>query len=344
MNAHHSSLPDPARVPTASAWAPSPAWRHHVRLFGVRDTRGCGLAQAQRYNRFAAIPYCGIHWILEGQSELVSIGARRVAQPVPKWSVSGCFNAPVTALNPGDVHVFGVAFFPDAFHALFGVDLSSLHNRVEDAMDVLPPHAIDMVQAVAFAENHAQRQTLIEAYLARHADPARDTGWQRLREMGWQTGLNVAAQLMGVGPRQVQRLFQREVGLNLRDFLLLQRSEWSLLHACLKTRRGESFTWAEHAADLGYADQAHLSRDCKARTGRTPTQLAQDRQHEEADWMYRLEVPMLPWPLDDPMHADLMHANHIHADQRYTDQTHADARAAATMRLVTDPQESHHAP
>jgi len=42
-------------------------------------------------------------------------------------------------------------------------------------------------------------------------------------------------------------------------------------------------------ANLLAADQSHMARECKAQTGRTPTQLVRDVQHEEADWIYRLD-------------------------------------------------------
>jgi hypothetical protein len=35
-----------------------------------------------------------------------------------------------------------------------------------------------------------------------------------------------------------------------------------------------------------------MGRECKAHTGRTPAQLARDVLTEEADWIYRLEVPL----------------------------------------------------
>jgi AraC-like DNA-binding protein len=274
---------------------PADAWRSHVRLYGARDTRGSRLDEPRRHNRFAAIPYCAIHWFLEGQAEIVRVGSRELRQPVPRWAVSGCFNVPVSALNPGDVHVFTAVFFPEAFHALFGLDLSALHNRVVDAAEVLPPSAMAMMAAVAEAPDHARRQAVIETYLSEHAAPAPDRAWQRLRELtvpnGSRAGLDLAAHLLGVGHRQVQRLFRRELGLSLRDFLLLQRTEFSLMHACQKMQRGEAFNWVEHAMDAGYADQPHMVRDVKARTGRTPGQLVHDRLAHEADWMYRLDIP-----------------------------------------------------
>jgi AraC-like DNA-binding protein len=295
MPAHHAPHLQVLATPKALVWLPTDPWRSHVRVYGMRDTRGCGLDESQRHNRFAAVPYCALHWFLEGAADTVSVGGRDVYEPLPRWAVSGCFNVPVATLNRGDVHAFSAVFLPEAFHALFGLDLSGLHNRVVDAADVLPPSAMRMMQAVAEAPDDARRQALIEAYLAEHAAPAPQSAWQHMRQImgrgGERTGLSLATQLLGVGPRQVQRLFQRELGLSLRDFLLLQRTEFSLMQVCQKVRRGEPFNWAEQAMDAGYADQPHMVRDVKARTGRTPAQLAHDRLAHEADWMYRLDIP-----------------------------------------------------
>src|SRR5437868_3746903 len=50
--------------------------------------------------------------------------------------------------------------------------------------------------------------------------------------------------------------------------------------------------WAGHALATQYADQSQMGRDCKASTGRTPARLARDVLIEEADWIYRLELPL----------------------------------------------------
>jgi AraC-like DNA-binding protein len=41
--------------------------------------------------------------------------------------------------------------------------------------------------------------------------------------------------------------------------------------------------------ECDHADQSRMECECKAQTGRTPTQLVRDVQHEEADWIYRLD-------------------------------------------------------
>lgn len=315
MQASHAPHLQRHRMPTARVWLPADAWRSHIRLYGMRDTRGCGLDESRRFNHFAAVPYCALHWFLEGSADTVSIGGRAVHGTLPRWAVSGCFNVPVSTFNQGDVHAFSALFMPEAFHALFGLDLSSLHNRVVDAATVLPPAAMAMMQAVAQAPDDSQRQALIEAYLAAHASPRPTPAWQHLRQLmahgGGQAGLALAARLLGVGPRQVQRLFRRELGLSLRDFLLLQRTEFSLMQACLKLQSGEPFNWGQQAIDAGYADQPHMVRDVKARTGRSPAQLLRDRLRHEADWMYRLDLSeVLPMALPPAQDGEVQRETH----------------------------------
>lgn len=42
-------------------------------------------------------------------------------------------------------------------------------------------------------------------------------------------------------------------------------------------RKGEKVVWAKIAADLGYADQAHLIREFRGATGHTPAAYARSR-------------------------------------------------------------------
>ena len=109
------AFPSPRPRPSAQVWLPASPWLGHIRIYGARDTRGCGLDEAARHNHFVALPYCAMHWFLEGSADLVSIGGRRVRKPIPRWSVSGCFNAPVSTLNPGDVHASRWCSFPRPF-------------------------------------------------------------------------------------------------------------------------------------------------------------------------------------------------------------------------------------
>jgi AraC-like DNA-binding protein len=75
----------------------------------------------------------------------------------------------------------------------------------------------------------------------------------------------------GVSGRTLQRLFLRHAGVP--PTWVLRR--YRLLDAAEAVRAGQPVEWAGLAADLGYADQAHLIRDFRAAIGQTPAAYAQ---------------------------------------------------------------------
>ena len=76
--------------------------------------------------------------------------------------------------------------------------------------------------------------------------------------------------LAGVGRRTLQRMFMDCAGVS--PVWVIRR--YRLLEAAEAVREGAAVPWAELAADLGYADQAHLTRDFRAAIGQTPAAYA----------------------------------------------------------------------
>jgi AraC-like DNA-binding protein len=78
----------------------------------------------------------------------------------------------------------------------------------------------------------------------------------------------------GLSVRLLQRLFAAYVGVGPKWVILRYR-----IHEALERAGAEEpVDWAGLAADLGYADQAHLVRDFTATVGVTPTAYAQSAQ------------------------------------------------------------------
>ncbi|QNA89722.1 hypothetical protein G4G28_16820 [Massilia sp. Dwa41.01b] len=138
--AFHAARPS-LRSPVTRIWLPGAGAAGFVYAFIARDARGCDLEGAARLNRFPAGAYCSINWFLDGRVDIVAHGGDTVRRPVARCAVGGCQTAPFASENEGDVHAFIAMFYPDAFHALFGVDLAALQNRFVDALEVLPVHA-----------------------------------------------------------------------------------------------------------------------------------------------------------------------------------------------------------
>ncbi|MDO5627753.1 MAG: helix-turn-helix domain-containing protein [Mobilicoccus sp.] len=83
-------------------------------------------------------------------------------------------------------------------------------------------------------------------------------------------GVERWAAAVGVTPRTLQRAFARCAGVS--PMWVVRR--FRLLEAIERARMGEGIAWAQVAAELGYADQAHLTRDVTATIGLSPAAYA----------------------------------------------------------------------
>jgi AraC-like DNA-binding protein len=72
------------------------------------------------------------------------------------------------------------------------------------------------------------------------------------------------------GVRRLQRLFAEHVGVGPRWVIRRYR----LREVTERLETGDTVDWAGLAAELGHADQAHLSRDVRALFGEPPTHYA----------------------------------------------------------------------
>jgi len=74
-----------------------------------------------------------------------------------------------------------------------------------------------------------------------------------------------------LSPRTLQRMFLQHAGVP--PTWVLRR--YRLLEAAERVRDGQRVSWATVATDLGYADQAHLTRDFRSAIGQTPAAYAE---------------------------------------------------------------------
>ena len=81
-------------------------------------------------------------------------------------------------------------------------------------------------------------------------------------------------QKMGIGPRQLHRRFLATVGLGPKLFQSVVRFQRLLDLACLSPLMG----LAGLAAEAGYADQSHMTREVRSLAGLSPLRLLQERR------------------------------------------------------------------
>ena len=84
------------------------------------------------------------------------------------------------------------------------------------------------------------------------------------------TSVDALATRTDTSVRQLQRLFREHVGVTPKRVIRTAR----LQEVAVRIERGTATNLSRLAADLGYTDQAHLARDWKAITGRSPSDFA----------------------------------------------------------------------
>jgi AraC-like DNA-binding protein len=80
--------------------------------------------------------------------------------------------------------------------------------------------------------------------------------------------LPALARELGVSPHHLSRVFHAHTGHTIAQHRLMLRSR----EALQRIAEGED-SLARLAAELGFADQSHLTRAIRRQTGRTPGQL-----------------------------------------------------------------------
>ena len=174
---------------------------------------------------------------------------------------------------PGTVFV-GVRFRPGAAGQVLGLPLSELRDRRVPLADLLKHAARELPATLSPAESAGRLLNTAGRLIADSApDHAINAAVHLLRDPAARTE-DVAAQI-SLSERQFRRRSHAAVGYGpktLQKILRFQRFV-RLLDAAQ-----EPVDLADAAARLGYADQPHLTRDCVALSGLTPTALAKARR------------------------------------------------------------------
>lgn len=108
-----------------------------------------------------------------------------------------------------------------------------------------------------------------------------ETAVRRLAESAGKSRIDAAARASGLSMRGFQSRFRQRVGLTPKEFARLMR-----LQATVHALDGEDGSISDLAADTGFADQAHATRELRRVTGLTPAklraELRRDRDGEAA--------------------------------------------------------------
>ena len=265
-------------------------------VFGalVRDTRGCELGFDDRYNHFAASPLCAISWTFDGDVRVIDIDgdiSRPEEAPLPpSLSFAGPQLVPRSSWNTGDIYALTLCFYPDAFARLTGLSVEPYFNRIVPLEEVLEGELLELFLRVGEIGDAEEGFEFLMERLTRlwgEVRPARNP--LALRVSDWTRSLATQAYFSGFGrsARQIERRIRSWTGQSMRSLNIYARNDQAFEMAIHAKREGRLHL-AELSAELGFADQAHMSRDVRKQTGFSPAELMRRMETEESLWSFRL--------------------------------------------------------
>lgn len=162
-----------------------------------------------------------------------------------------------------------LAVHPLASRALFGVPAAELSVSDFDAAPVLGRAAAELHERATEARGWPDAFALVARYLLdehRRRDgvtvrPEVAYAWYLLERSRGRAPVGALAERVGVSARHLTTLFRREVGRTPKMVAMLMRFEYATARIADTARRYHRVDLAAVAAEAGYADQAHLTRD-----------------------------------------------------------------------------------
>ncbi|WP_084823656.1 helix-turn-helix domain-containing protein [Nocardia beijingensis] len=229
--------------------------------------------------------YWAVGWDLRGRppyrAEVLSYPSVNVTFERSETRTGGFVNGVTTTKFIRELsglgETFGIRFRAGGFGAFTGLDVGSFRDRAVPIAEVLPD-AGSLTERVLDAPTVEGRRRVVEEYLADH--PAVEDPTYRLvlriidamaadQEL---TRVDQIAERFDIPARTLQRMFRRYVGAGPKWVLRRYR----LQDGADLLAKGRTEDLAALAAELGYFDQAHFSREFTAEVGMAPLEYAKN--------------------------------------------------------------------
>jgi AraC-like DNA-binding protein len=199
--------------------------------------------------------------LLWREGKLILAGLDRSARPA--------------SVSPGE-RILGLRLRPGVAGAVLGMPASEVLDVHVKLEELLGATATELAERLAESEDDEEAFGLLERTVRYRIqdggpDPLVLAATRRLGFPGIR--VDQLAESLGISERQLRRRFHQAVGYGPKTLDRVLRFR-RLVAQAGAVAEGES-DLARLAADLGYADQAHMTRDCLRLSGLTPVQLAE---------------------------------------------------------------------
>jgi AraC-like DNA-binding protein len=232
----------------------------------------------------ALAPFAAYLWTVEWD---LPAGRRHVQRILPNPSVHLSFEPDRSRVTgplrrstngyalAGRGRVVGVRFRPGGARPWLSGPVSALSDTEVPVSAMVDLDADEVRERVQRADDAAAAAALVDAVLAPLCpppDPAVDRADELVRLVDAEPAIrrveDLAARL-ATTPRSLQRFCAEWIGVGPKDLV-----RWARLHEAAGRAAAGPVDWAALAAELGYADQAHLVRDFTRVVGEPPARYA----------------------------------------------------------------------
>jgi AraC-like DNA-binding protein len=191
--------------------------------------------------------------------------------------VAGPDTGPVRTVMTGGTVIIGVRFRPSAGGPALGLPLSELRDQRVDLAD-LRRHDAGQLPGTLDPDAAAARALEVAAGLVADGEPDPAATWAAALLADPQARAEEVAAEIGLSLRQLRRRCHDAVGYGPKTLQRVLRFRRFVSWIDERPRGGAGAgDLAALAAYAGYADQAHLTRECRALAGLTPAALARQR-------------------------------------------------------------------
>lgn len=188
---------------------------------------------------------------------------------------AGLYAGPVVIESFGGACCVQVNFTPLGARRFFGLPMSELTDRMVGLDDVLGLEGTALRERVGNAQDWSTRFDMAEAFVATRLTEARETpaeiawAYDRIIVSGGRIRVSSLAERLGWSRKHLSGKFSDAIGVGPKTLSRIVR-----FNRALGLSSQDKCSWADIAADCGYADQAHLVREFRDLAGETPTMLA----------------------------------------------------------------------
>ncbi|RZK28757.1 MAG: AraC family transcriptional regulator [Hymenobacter sp.] len=208
-----------------------------------------------------------------------SIATEEGLQPLPSPFMVGLLKQPVHFHTTNRLQIMGVRCFPWAVFELLGLPPDKDGVRIfKHPLATLQPALAELVQAGKLAEALAQvAEYFMQARLQNASDSLPGKAGGVMQATNGTLPVSQVAAAAHATVRTLERKFKQAAGHTVKDVSGLMRFEQVRNHLWLHP----AANLAGLAQELGYTDQAHLSREFKRYSGTTPAAFARKAKSEQ---------------------------------------------------------------